>query len=277
MNVVEDDQTTGRSTGESSGSNEAAAAAAASSSSAAREMAVVDIGTEPSARCPLVQPSVDVQNTASRDTSDMEGAAESSAAEVMTHTFKILVTGPFAAGKTSLIQAVSQTDVVSTDVVTSGDESDVKAHTTVAMDFGTYQLREEGVSLLLFGTPGQPRFRFMTNILKGDVDVVAFVIDAEARHTHAAAGVELRSLLSDLRVPAVIAVNRCDDQQIADRMARSLGALAGEAVVPCQLVDADSGREVIVEILLTLLESMEDVIASPDSASIDLPPTPGVS
>ncbi len=57
-------------------------------------------------------------------------------------TFKILVTGPFAAGKTSMIQSVSQTQVISTDVVTSGEESDVKSHTTVAMDFGTYSLGE---------------------------------------------------------------------------------------------------------------------------------------
>jgi len=172
------------------------------------------------------------------------------------HTFKILVTGPFAAGKTSLIQSVSQTDVVSTDVVTSGDESDVKGETTVAMDFGTYQVPEESIRLLLFGTPGQPRFRFMTNILKGDVDIVAFVIDAQARQTHAAAGVELRSLLADLRVPAVIAVNRCDDPAEAQRIARMLGALDGESVVPCQLIDADSGRDVVIEILLTLLDSL---------------------
>ena len=100
--------------------------------------------------------------------------------------FKILVTGPFAAGKTSLIQSVSQTKVVSTDVFTTGDESVVKGETTVAMDFGTYRLDDGGdVQLLLFGTPGQPRFRFMTNILKGDVDVVAFVIDADATGTHA--------------------------------------------------------------------------------------------
>jgi uncharacterized protein len=171
-------------------------------------------------------------------------------------TFKILVTGPFAAGKTSMIQSVSQTRIISTDVVTSGDESDVKSHTTVAMDFGTYQL-EDDTRLLLFGTPGQARFRFMTNILKGDVDVVAFVIDAEASETHAAAGVELRALLRDLRVPAVIAVNRCDDVNRARRLARSLGALDGESVVPCQLIDPDSGREVVVEILLTLLSSME--------------------
>ena len=76
----------------------------------------------------------------------------------------------------------------------------------------------------------------MTNILKGDVDVVAFVVDAEASETHAAAGVELRALLRDLRVPAVVAVNRCDDPHEARRLARSLGALDGEAVVPCQLV-----------------------------------------
>jgi uncharacterized protein len=174
----------------------------------------------------------------------------------VSHTFKILVTGPFAAGKTSMIQAVSQTQVISTDVVTSGEEADVKAHTTVAMDFGTYQL-DDDIRLLLFGTPGQARFRFMTNILKGDVDVVAFVVDFEATETHAAAGVELRALLRDLRVPAVIAVNRCDDLAPARRLARSLGALDSEAVVPCQLIDPDSGREVVVEILLTLLASME--------------------
>lgn len=177
-------------------------------------------------------------------------------------TFKILVTGPFAAGKTSLIQSVSQTTVVSTDVDTSGEESDVKAHTTVAMDFGTYTLDDDdfedgAVRLLMFGTPGQPRFRFMTNILKGDVDVVAFVIDADAPETHAAAGVELRALLRDLRVPVVIAVNRCDDVRLAQRLARSLGALDGEAVVACQLIDPDSGREVVVEILMTLLAAME--------------------
>ena len=210
---------------------------------------------------PLVEPS-DPQADESSNRVEGDVREADTAAASIHHTFKILVTGPFAAGKTSLIQSVSQTEVVSTDVVTSGDESDVKAHTTVAMDFGTYQLPEEGISLLLFGTPGQPRFRFMTNILKGDVDVVAFVVDAEARQTHAAAGVELRSLLSDLRVPAVIAVNRCSDQETAERVARSLGALAGEPVVPCQLISPASGRHVIVEILLTLLDVLDGADAS---------------
>jgi hypothetical protein len=176
----------------------------------------------------------------------------------MTHVFKILVTGPFAAGKTSLIQSVSQTEVISTDVETSGEEADVKATTTVAMDFGTFALDGGDVRLLLFGTPGQARFRFMTDILKGEVDVVAFVIDAEAPETHKAAGVELRALLADIHVPVVVAVNRCDDEELARRIARSLGALHGEASVPCQLIDPASGREVIIEVLMTLLSFMDD-------------------
>ena len=84
------------------------------------------------------------------------------------------------------------------------------------MDFGTSSIEDDDVRLLLFGTPGQPRFRFMTNILKGDVDIVAFVIDAEAKGTHAPAG-----------------------------------------VVPCQLNEPDSGRTVIVEILVSLLSHIE--------------------
>ncbi len=173
------------------------------------------------------------------------------------HVFKILVTGPFAAGKTSLIQSVSQTPVVATDVLTSGDESGVKAETTVAMDFGTFTLEEGDVQLLMFGTPGQERFWFMTDILKGDVDVVVYVVDATADGSHSEAGAAMRELLRDLRVPLVVAVNRCDDQDDADALARSLGALSSEAVVPCQLIDPESGRDVVVEALLALLDTME--------------------
>jgi uncharacterized protein len=182
------------------------------------------------------------------------------------HVFKILVTGPFAAGKTTLIQSVSQSPVVSTDVATTGDESAVKALTTVALDFGTFRIEGgddgageavEGVQLLLFGTPGQERFWFMTDVLKGDVDVVVFVVDAEAEHTHAEAGAAMRALLKDLRVPLVVAVNRCDDAETSTMLARSLGALSCEPVVACQLIDPESGRDVVIEALLTLLESME--------------------
>jgi small GTP-binding protein len=173
------------------------------------------------------------------------------------HVFKLLVTGPFAAGKTSLIQAVSQTPVVETDVHTTGGEASVKARTTVAMDFGTYAIDDGDVRLLMFGTPGQRRFQFMTDIMKGDVDAVVYVVDAEAVETHDEAGAAMRSLLRDLRVPLVVAVNRCDDRAEATLVARQLGALASEAVVPCQLIHHESGRDIVIEALLAVLDRLD--------------------
>ncbi|HZI45128.1 MAG TPA: ATP/GTP-binding protein [Ilumatobacter sp.] len=173
------------------------------------------------------------------------------------HVFKLLVTGPFAAGKTTLIQSVSQTPVVDTDVVTTGAESAVKSRTTVAMDFGTYVVEGGDVRLLMFGTPGQPRFWFMTDILKGQVDAVIYVVDAEATHTHPEAGAAMRALLRDLRVPLVIAVNREDEPEAATMIARQLGALASECVLACQLIEPASGREVVIETLLAVLDRLE--------------------
>lgn len=173
------------------------------------------------------------------------------------HVFKLLVTGPFAAGKTTLIQSVSQTPVVDTDVVTTGAESAVKSRTTVAMDFGTYVVEGGDVRLLMFGTPGQPRFWFMTDILKGQVDAVIYVVDAEATHTHAEAGAAMRALLRDLRVPLVIAVNRENEPEPATMIARQLGALASECVLACQLIEPASGREVVIETLLAVLDRLE--------------------
>lgn len=178
------------------------------------------------------------------------------------HVFKLLVVGPYAAGKTTLIRSVSHTPVVATDVDASGDEADTKSHTTVAMDFGTYALTGESgvedVRLLMFGTPGQARFRFMTDIMKGGVDAVVFVVDATADDTHDEAGSSMRSLLADLHVPVVVAVNRCDDPATATLLGRRLGALVSEAALPCQVIDAESSRDVVIEALLAVLTRFED-------------------
>lgn len=52
-------------------------------------------------------------------------------------TVKMVVTGPFSAGKTQFIQAVSEIDAVATKRKISSDEKrSVKSATMVAMDFG---------------------------------------------------------------------------------------------------------------------------------------------
>ena len=68
-------------------------------------------------------------------------------------TVKMVVTGPFNAGKTAFIQSVSEIDVVSTERKISTEAERVKETTTVAMDFGRITVDDDLV-LYLFGTPG---------------------------------------------------------------------------------------------------------------------------
>lgn len=77
------------------------------------------------------------------------------------YPIKIVVSGAVGAGKTTLIQTLSETEVISTDVRASEDIG--KEQTTIAFDFGTVRLGDD--LLLLFGTPGQERFDFMWDVL----------------------------------------------------------------------------------------------------------------
>jgi signal recognition particle receptor subunit beta len=77
---------------------------------------------------------------------------------------KILITGPVGAGKTTAIQAVSDIQVVNTDVAASDATKNRKPQTTVAMDYGLVKLGEQQ-KIHLYGTPGQQRFNFMWEVL----------------------------------------------------------------------------------------------------------------
>jgi signal recognition particle receptor subunit beta len=74
-------------------------------------------------------------------------------------TVKMVVTGPFAAGKTEFIRAISEIDVVSTERKISSEAERIKDATTVAMDFGRITVDQDLV-LYLFGSQDK-RFDFM--------------------------------------------------------------------------------------------------------------------
>ena len=97
-------------------------------------------------------------------------------------TLKMVVTGPFAAGKTQFIQTISEIDVVETEARISRDSERVKEYTTVAMDFGRITVDEDLV-LYLFGTPGQRRFDFMWEILSEGMLGFVVVVDSTRPET----------------------------------------------------------------------------------------------
>jgi uncharacterized protein len=142
--------------------------------------------------------------------------------------FKVVVTGPFAAGKTTFVSGVSETGVVETETHVSDDTLDLKQFTTVSLDFGSLDVPDPGgagrVRVALFGTPGQQRFSFMWRILAEGMRVFVVLVDASRQHSRDQA----RDILRTFRAmapdaPFLVAVNRWDESDDVDRMVLSLG------------------------------------------------------
>ncbi len=91
---------------------------------------------------------------------------------------KLLITGPFGAGKSRMIRAISEIRVVSTERRLTRPGPDGKQETTVAMDYGRVTIGDRVVHLT--GTPGQPRFDFMWDILSRESDAFLLVVDSTA-------------------------------------------------------------------------------------------------
>jgi uncharacterized protein len=85
---------------------------------------------------------------------------------------KILIAGGFGAGKTTMVNSISEipplsSEAAMTSVARGVDDLDAvgtKTTTTVALDFGRITV-DKTLRLYLFGTPGQDRFGFMWNQL----------------------------------------------------------------------------------------------------------------
>lgn len=91
---------------------------------------------------------------------------------------KIIFTGPMGAGKTTAIASISEIPPISTDVRCSDEAAARKETTTVAMDYGYFNL-EDGIRIHLYGTPGQERFNYMWRILsQGGIGLIVLIDNA---------------------------------------------------------------------------------------------------
>jgi hypothetical protein len=150
----------------------------------------------------------------------------------MARILKIVVTGPFSAGKSQFVKTISDIPVVSTERRISAREKGQKSQTTVAMDYGRVQLGDD--ILHLNGTPGQSRFDFMWEILSKEMHGLVLVVDATTPESFEAARAMLADILSPRTVPYVIAANKQDHEAALhpDKVRRHLG-LTDSLVMPC--------------------------------------------
>ena len=173
-------------------------------------------------------------------------------------TVKMVVTGPFAAGKTEFIRTISEIDVVSTERRISSETERIKDQTTVAMDFGRITVDDDLV-LYLFGPPGQKRFDFMWEILSAGMLGFIVIVDSSRPATFRAE----RSIPNTFRgyaaTPYVIAANKQDfeDAWPPDDLRIALKIDGNIKVLPCIANEKESVKSVLLELLYSILEAMD--------------------
>lgn len=174
-------------------------------------------------------------------------------------TYKIIFTGPVGAGKTTAVSVLSDIPTVRTDCAASDMSRERKAETTVAMDYGLVKLAD-GVSIHLYGTPGQERFDFMWEILtEGGIGLVLLLDNSRAEPMQ-----DLRFFVDAFRdfidrTGLVIGVTRMDIRSapaIVDYY-RELAPL-GLREIPVFEVDARERKDVslLLEALLCSLDPL---------------------
>lgn len=176
---------------------------------------------------------------------------------------KIVITGAYAAGKTSFVRAISDTGAFTTDyAVTLDEERALKSETTVALDFGTIAINDD-VTLYLFGTPGQDRFDFMWEVLAEGCLGYVVLIDS-CRPAHLAEAVRVIHRFSTITdAPFVVAANKQDDPSALpiSYIRRRLGLPETSPVLSCSVGDRQSLRDVLLALLDLVAQGQVDGVA----------------
>jgi uncharacterized protein len=183
---------------------------------------------------------------------------------------KIVITGPFAAGKTTLIKTISEVAIVGTERDVTDETRSTKPKTTVAMDFGRITFADD-LSLFLFGTPGQRRFEVMWEILSEGM--IGFIILVNAGDWRSAD--EASHILDQFRryaeVPYVVGITHLDEAEepldvVSSKVRETLELPEWISVLECDPREREDVKTLMLHILVGVLRRLEEAAARKDSA-----------
>jgi len=178
---------------------------------------------------------------------------------------KLVITGPFNAGKTTLIRTISEVAVVGTDRDVTDETQNIKRKTTVAMDFGRLSFASD-LALFLFGTPGQRRFEVMWEILsEGMIGFILLVHAGDQRSEEEAAHI-LATFCAYADVPFVVGVTHLDEvedpaDEVLERIRVRLDLPEDARMMGCDPRRKDDIKALMLQILIEVRARLEQAEA----------------
>ena len=158
---------------------------------------------------------------------------------------KILVTGPYNAGKSSFVKSISEKSV-------SVDRMALeKFPTTIAMDIG--HIDHNGFVADVFGTPGQERFDLMLDVLAKEAVGAFIMVDSTAPQTFARAKEMINKTQAEA-IPKIIVANKQDlpNAMAPDEIRKTMKLDNRIPIIPT-IVNKNEGTQEALDTLLKIL------------------------
>lgn len=168
---------------------------------------------------------------------------------------RVVVTGPVGAGKTTFINTISEIETVGTDRRATDETAQMKASTTVAMDFGRVNFGPE-MSLQLYGTPGQERFNFMWDIFLRNAHAIVVLVPAHRpKDFYAVSRIMRYARQKSPEAPMLIAATHSDVEEAwpVEDILPALGIDPETSQIPTLSINATAIKDV-AQTLIVLAE-----------------------
>ncbi|WP_054854390.1 MULTISPECIES: ATP/GTP-binding protein [Vulcanisaeta] len=173
-------------------------------------------------------------------------------------TIKIVIAGPYGAGKTTFVKTLSEVLPIDTEAPITKGLMDNKKSTTVAFDYGRMKVREDLV-VHLFGIPGQERFSFMWKIIARGMHGYLFIVDSSSEErVKEALGMYNFFRENFPSTPHIIAANKQDIPTAVDTFTIKNILKAPYEVKVMPLIATN--RRSALFVLVTLLEEIKNYL-----------------
>jgi signal recognition particle receptor subunit beta len=122
---------------------------------------------------------------------------------------RIIVTGSVGTGKSSLVRAVSEIKTVDMEPQATAQTSWLQGKTTIALDYGRVHF-DADMSIQLYGTPGQPKFDFIWDLLMRRAHASIVLVAANRPANFRSTSRLLTFMETRVQIPMIIGLTHTD-------------------------------------------------------------------